>query len=194
MQQKRMSDLPPNLDLDSRSGLPEPLRKLLEEYPRDLWEQHSNFEGLIRFWLERHAMFRKLVATLQQDIADLEQKKLEADSYKNRMARFGNLFVGELHTHHMIEDQQYFPALQKIDGSLDRGFHILDKDHHRIDDYLEAFTTGANKVLKASGKSTVSEALRFQADMEKLERALERHLVDEEELVVPVVLKYGFEH
>jgi len=46
-------------DLRHRKGLPDALRVLLEQYPRALWESHQNFDGLTRFWLERHLMFRR---------------------------------------------------------------------------------------------------------------------------------------
>jgi len=43
------------IDLAQRSRLPDALRVLLEQYPRDMWESHRNFDGLTRFWLERHS-------------------------------------------------------------------------------------------------------------------------------------------
>ena len=39
----------------------------------------------------------------------------------------------------------------------------------------------------------VDRAARFQADLAQLERFLDRHLLDEEELVVPVILKFGLD-
>ncbi|HDR27173.1 MAG TPA: hemerythrin domain-containing protein, partial [Rhodovulum sp.] len=49
------------LTLDIRTGLPDALRVLLDEPPRDLWDSHVRFHGLTRFWLERHLMFRTLI-------------------------------------------------------------------------------------------------------------------------------------
>ena len=38
-------------DLETRQGLPDALRYLVEKYPRDIWESHRNFDELTRFWL-----------------------------------------------------------------------------------------------------------------------------------------------
>ena len=35
--------------LESRTGLPDGLRVLVSEYPRDLWQSHRNFDALKRF-------------------------------------------------------------------------------------------------------------------------------------------------
>ena len=52
-------------NLSDRQPLPEALGVLLDEYPREAWDSSDNFGGLIRFWLDRHLMFRKLMASLQ---------------------------------------------------------------------------------------------------------------------------------
>ena len=41
------------LSLARRDGLPDALRVLLAEYPREAWESHPNLTALMRFWLER---------------------------------------------------------------------------------------------------------------------------------------------
>ena len=43
-----------DLKLDVRTGLPDALRVLYETYPREVWEGHQNFGGLVAFWLDRH--------------------------------------------------------------------------------------------------------------------------------------------
>ena len=57
-----MADLPDDLALGVRAGLPDALRVLLADYPREGWESHPHFTGLVRFWLDRHLMFRPLQA------------------------------------------------------------------------------------------------------------------------------------
>ena len=39
------------LSLARRDGLPDALRVLLAEYPREAWESHPNLTALMRFWL-----------------------------------------------------------------------------------------------------------------------------------------------
>lgn len=185
-----MTDLPL---LEERTALPDALRVLLDEYPKANWESDPGFEGLLRFWLDRHLMFRKIVAQMQADTEKLLNNDLSAKFYAAHLSRYGGMFVQELHGHHSIEDQHYFPKLIDLDSRISRGFDILDADHHAIDGHLNQFVEGANAVLRHAEDrdKMVPEADAFLVGLNRLERLLDRHLTDEEELVVPVVLKYG---
>ena len=181
------------LDLTKRKALPPALRVLLDEYPRAGWEADPGFDGLVRFWLDRHLMFRRLMTEMAKSTEAMLDKNIAAERYASVLSRYGGMFVNGLHEHHMIEDQHYFPRLSKQDKRIARGFKILDKDHHALDGLLADFVGGANDVLQnwqdplrlheASGK--------LLTEVRKLERLVDRHLVDEEELVVPVILRYG---
>ena len=179
--------------LEQRESLPDALRVLVEQFPREIWESHTNFGEMVQFWLQRHVMFRRLLSMIQKDIEDHEAEKLRPDQYRHRFARLGNTFVGELHMHHNIEDQYYFPRLQALESTLGRGFQLLDADHHAIDGHLEMFSKNANAALSAPDDQLKEEVLRLHDNVENLEKFLNRHLTDEEELVVPIVLKHGFE-
>ncbi|MGI9391529.1 MAG: hemerythrin domain-containing protein [Boseongicola sp.] len=178
--------------LESRKRFPDALRVLLEEYPRDAWEAHDNFSALIRFWLERHLMFRRLLEALESETLRSLDGNMEARLYGSRLSRYGSLFVGELHSHHTVEDTHYFPQLKQLEAKLETGFEILDRDHHAIDGHLETFTEEANAVLlavrdKGDWKTATGE---LRTGLQRLTRFLDRHLTDEEELVVPVLLKH----
>lgn len=179
------------LPLETRERLPDALRVLVEKYPRDIWEGHENFDGLVKFWLERHMMFRKLLGLMKTDIEQFCANSLESTVFRQRIARLGNMFVGELHMHHNVEDHQYFPILKRQEPRLERGFEILDHDHHAIDGHLELFTNNANAVLEASEKTMTERSENLHEQLIMIEGFLNRHLTDEEELVVPIVLKYG---
>ena len=112
--------------------------------------------------------------------------KMDAEAQKARLSRFGGMLVQQLHGHHQIEDMHYFPVLSGMERSLERGFTILDKDHHAMDGLLERFTTGANGVLRGQ-----VEVGAFREELLDFEALLSRHLEDEEELIVPVILKHG---
>jgi Hemerythrin HHE cation binding domain. len=181
------------LHLETRSGLPEPLRVLLAEYPREGWAAHENFQGMVQFWLERHMMFRKLMGMLREDAEALLDGKMAPQAYGARLGRFGGLFVNELHGHHQIEDVHYFPTLQRQEARVAAGFDILDRDHHAIDAHLNGFVEAANGTLKQieTPARMREDAGALHGHLTRLEGFLERHLTDEEELVVPVILKYG---
>ena len=72
------------------------------------------------------------------------------------------------------------------EASLARGFEILDRDHHAMDGLLQEFSDAANGVLQ--GKV---EAGTFQSHVAGFEALLLRHLDDEEDLIVPILLKHG---
>ena len=187
-----MVDSKSNIALETRSGLPPSLRVLIDEFPADTWHRHENFDGLVKFWLERHVMFRKLIAMMMADVDLVSDNKLDPVQYRQRLARLGNMFVGELHTHHSIEDYQYFPRLKLLDSRLERGFEILDSDHHALDEHLQTFTGAANKILQLEEPEMIDQFGSFHDVLEAMQRFLERHLTDEEELIVPVILKYAF--
>ena len=87
-------------DLEHREGLPSALRVLFEEYPRESWEAHENFSGLIRFWLDRHLMFRKLLTSISSVSEATSMSKMDPHQASMRLRRFGGIFVNELHSHH----------------------------------------------------------------------------------------------
>ncbi len=181
-----------DLSLERRTGLPDALRALVEAFPRESWEEHRNFGGLVQFWLERHMMFRRLQELLRQDAEKLIDDTAEAGTYAGRLSRYGSMFVGELHGHHNIEDVHYFPVLSAREAPLQRGFEILDRDHHALDGHLDAFVERANAVLQGLDAADFRDRVGdFHAGVARLGGLLDRHLVDEEELVVPVILKHG---
>lgn len=179
-----------DLSLEARNGLPEPLRVLLRDYPREAWEAHPQFGGLVQFWLERHMMFRKLMAMLEDDALAMLDRSLEPRAYAGRLSRFGGMLVQQLHGHHQIEDLHYFPTLVGLDARISSGFDILDKDHDALGGLIDQFTLSANGVLQRAEQDAAvrEQAAGFLDELTGFQRLLDRHLNDEEELVVPVIL------
>ncbi|WP_269929569.1 hemerythrin domain-containing protein [Aminobacter sp. HY435] len=189
-----MADLADTLNLEARSGLPEDLRWLAEKYPREDWQAHQNVHGMASMWLQRHAMFRELGAMLSDGIGNYREGRLDARSFANWFAPRLNYFLGNLDGHHNVEDHHYFPVFAKVEQRLKRGFEILDADHHLIHDALERNAETANAFLKALAES--EDRQRFAADAYADENArlvamLSRHLDDEEDLIIPLILDRG---
>ncbi|KPQ10433.1 MAG: Hemerythrin HHE cation binding domain [Rhodobacteraceae bacterium HLUCCA09] len=185
-----MRDAGADLALGTRDGLPDALRVLLAEFPREEWEK-AGLSPLIRFWLDRHMMFRKLTVRLAADARAAIDGRADPRAHAAALSRFGGLFVGELHGHHHVEDAHYFPVLSRHDARLETGFGLLDADHHALDGHLHAFVERANAVLQADAVARHDATGRFLDGLEGFAPLLERHLTDEEDLVVPVLLKYG---
>lgn len=173
--------------LDVRAGLPDALRVLVEELPRTVWQDHANFGQLVQFWMQRHLMFRQLVQNLTEDARARAKGALDFAAYAPRLSQQGGTLLNELHMHHQIEDQHYFPRLVQLDSRVAAGFDLLESDHEAMDSLLHDMARGANTVLQGG------EVSAFQADLDRFAGLLERHLTDEEEIIVPVILQSGFE-
>lgn len=181
------------LPLETRPGLPDALRVLLRDHPREAWERDPNFAGLVAMWLDRHLLFRRLLDLMRQDAEALLDRRLEAAAWGARLSRLGGHFVENLHGHHRIEDDHYFPLLVRREPRLEAGFELLDRDHKALDGHLDLFVGGANGALRVLEEE---DALRgaaggFHGQLLRLGGFLDRHLTDEEELVVPVILRDG---
>lgn len=179
------------LALGTRSGLPDALRVLLDTYPREAWEADPHFTGLVSFWLQRHMMFRQILARLTAETQAVLDRRSDPARFAPTLAQLGSVFVGELHGHHHIEDAVYFPKLAAQDARVAPGFEILDRDHQALDGILDGFVTAANGVIRSQPTEFLPGAGAFLTDLGRIEGLLDRHLTDEEELVVPVILKYG---
>lgn len=178
------------LQLDLRTGLPDALRVLVQDYPRAGWEAHPGYDGLIRFWLDRHMMFRRILERLQNQTEETLDGRMDLAKFRQQTGRLGSAFVQELHGHHSIEDAHYFPVLSGKDTRIARAFELLDRDHHALDGHLNTFVEHANAALHvgSAGDTAIGALHRTLADLSKM---LNRHLIDEEEIVVPVILHYG---
>lgn len=178
--------------LEQRDALPDALRVLVQELPRGTWEAHPNFSPLTRFWLQRHLMFRELLEKLQGGTRGYLDDVMDARSYGRNAARLAQMFLSELHAHHNIEDAHYFPVLQGLDPRLERGFDLLDADHHALDGHLNGLAEDTNATLRGlSGNDPKVAAGTLDDRLTDFGAFLNRHLVDEEELVVPVILRYA---
>lgn len=181
-------------DLEHRKALPEGLRVLLRDYPRDLWESHRNFDALTRFWLDRHLMFRDLMGRLRSDTEAFLEARTDPRAHAARSSRLTGFLLNELHGHHQIEDMQYFPVLAGLEQRLAAGFELLDSDHHALDGHLHGLADDTNALLRAlqsPGPGAHDAAGVLHGRLERFAGFLDRHLIDEEELVIPVILHHA---
>ncbi|MBC2834260.1 hemerythrin domain-containing protein [Paragemmobacter straminiformis] len=183
-----MTDDP--LALAIRTGLPPELLDLLHAHPRAGWPDHPQFHGLVSFWLDRHMGFRHLMARIRTETQSLIDGTADPDSFPQRLVPLGRRLVDELIGHHRIEDDAYFPELAALEPRLAHGFEILDTDHHALDALLDSFVTDANTLLQSPDRR--AQAGRFHDSLSPFTAQLERHLADEEDLILPVILKHRF--
>ena len=189
-----MTDKTDTHHLEARAGLPEDLRWLVDKYPREDWRAHDNVHGMASMWLQRHDMFRELGGMLTAGIGDYREGRMDAPQFARWFAPRLNHFLGNLDGHHNVEDHHYFPVFAKAESRLKRGFEILDADHHLIHEALERNASSANAFIRALQDS--QDRQRFAADAYADENArlvamLTRHLEDEEDLIIPLILDRG---
>ena len=174
-------------------GMPEEMQLLLRTYPRDDWEAHPGFKEKTKKWLGAHQMFRRLGKLLRTETESYLDKTFNPQEYAARFRNYGGIMVGNLHGHHGWEDMSYFPELSAADPRFDAGLEILEKDHATLDGVLETFTDSANRMLRLINKNEPSahdEAGKLHGTIETIEAFLQRHLSDEEELAVPIILHH----
>lgn len=180
-----------SLALGARAGLPDDLLFLLAVHPRETWEGSLGDVG--RFWLSRHGMFRQAQAMLLAETRGFVATP-DVARFRPRFARLAGFLLGELETHHTVEDHHYFPRLALLEPRLQRGFDLLDADHHALHDTLAATADTANALLRAEAERDAREAaLRTEAAIDRLGGLLDRHLADEEDIVAPLLIARGEE-
>jgi iron-sulfur cluster repair protein YtfE (RIC family) len=184
------------LDLARRRGWPQDLRVLLARFPREQWEAHANLGEMARFWLSRHAMFRELSLMIREIETQFREGRLPAAEFPRLLVPRLQFLLQQLGVHHQIEDFHYFPIFRAADARLARGFDVLEGDHHAIHADMARVADAANALLRAlSGEA---DALRHCGDdyagaSTALLDGLTRHLDDEEDLIVPLILDRGEE-
>ncbi|MBI4366656.1 MAG: hemerythrin domain-containing protein [Deltaproteobacteria bacterium] len=182
------------LELARRSGWPEDLRVLIARFPREQWEGHANLGAMARFWLSRHAMFRELSATIDDVTAQFRSGAMAAAEFPRRLVPRLQFLLSQLNVHHQIEDRHYFPIFRAADTRLARGFDVLEGDHLAIHADMAATAATANALLRALAGNN-DALVRCGDDYAQasggLIKGLGRHLDDEEDLIVPLILERG---
>lgn len=182
-----------SLDLDQRSGWPADLKVLLDRHPRATWAGRRAPDA--DFWLEIHDGFRRdltaLTAVTDRQragrLTPLELGVLSTPRLRGLLAR--------LHGHHQVEDFEYFPALRRAEPRLASGFEALERDHGLLRENAAAALSALERLLDAAaekdagGDAARHTAERYAAASGSFGALLARHLADEEDLVVPLLLE-----
>ena len=179
------------LALARRIGWPDDMRVLIERYPREVWNAHANLGEMARFWLSRHTMFRELATTIDDITTQFRAGQLPPAEFARQFVPRLQFILDQLNVHHQIEDLHYFPIFRAADERLARGFDVLEGDHHHIHADMARTAETANALLQAlqSGGDTLRRSSDDYAEASgALLKGLVRHLDDEEDLIVPLIL------
>jgi len=168
------------------------VRAQLARHPRASWRKDPS--PAARFWLEIHDGFRResdgLVALLDEHRGQRAAAELAVISGRRLES-----MIARLHGHHEIEDFEYFPAFRALEPKLATGLDVLASDHSRlqrlVDEALGARSELLAAVANGDAAATPWAIDRYASRTGELCRALARHLDDEEELVIPLLLGRG---
>lgn len=193
----------PTKPIDIRQEpLSDDMRVLLQDYPRKAWPDHPHFKDATRQWMGAHDMFRKLSATVARETEHYLDKTRSDVEFAKRLSLYGSRLLGNLHGHHAWEDYEFFPELSRADSRFDKGLEILENDHVILDEVLDRFTTKANDIISLVQNSWSSVANGGKEDKlrhmsgelhqisDSIEQLLKRHLADEEDLIVPIIIHH----
>lgn len=179
--------------IETRRGLPSEMQALLRTHPRESWPDHPNFAASVQNWMGAHDMFQDLTRAIRESSEDLLDQDLDEQTYFSRLARYGNALIGNLHGHHTWEDRSFFPELRAADPRFDQGLDLLEADHAALDTRLDAFRGASNRAIQLAtlDPSQVQDAAGVVLDeVTKIGQFLTRHLSDEEDLAVPIILQH----
>ena len=111
--------------------------------------------------------------------------------HKNFSRSTQNWLGAQPYGHYTWKDRQFFPELSSADLRSERGLDLLEKDHEVLDDILDRFTRASNRYLKLLDLDPTS-AEQELGDIHTagchIQSLLSRHLQDEEDMIVPIIL------
>ncbi|HMB73151.1 MAG TPA: hemerythrin domain-containing protein [Gammaproteobacteria bacterium] len=180
-------------DIDARTGWPDEFKTLLNRFPRDTWRSKGN--EMADFWLDKHDWFRNQATAMSEMAASFRNERVQAAEFGTWLAPRLQGFLGALHGHHQIEDFHYFPAFREAEKSLAAGFDVLASDHELMSQAIAEIVEATNDFLQTltANSGNGRDAQKRAADTyietsERTFRRLVRHLSDEEDLIIPIML------
>ena len=182
-------------DSDLQRQWPAERDVLLKRHPRERWASHGSLD--VAFWLEVHRRFRHECAALDGLADDYRQQRLPARELAIVAAPRLIGLLTDLRGHHQVEDFHYFPVFRELAPQLTSGIDVLEHDHEELDqDALAA--RNALRELRAAlaagdadtrGTTAALAAQQYVTAVSRLCLRIGRHLNDEEDLVVPLLLE-----
>lgn len=103
-------------------------------------------------------------------------------------------FLQHLDGHHRVESGHYFPQFRLIEPRIQSGLDLLDRDHDAIHAHLDALYHSAiafHQAVAAQSPDAPDRANRLADVLDGAAPGLIRHLDDEEDIVIPLMILKG---
>jgi hemerythrin-like domain-containing protein len=185
-----------DLDLASRTGLPESIAYLRRRFPAAEWRASPRYGQLARRWQHVHEGLRGEGGSLQVLTEAFANGQRPPEAFRREFTTLLGSHLNHLQLHHQMEDQFYFPRFRSLDERMVAGFDLLERDHEQIHHQLEQSAMAATRLLESLNSDREAQKVStesFAARAAKLLALLDRHLSDEEDLVIPALLEHGEE-
>jgi iron-sulfur cluster repair protein YtfE (RIC family) len=147
------------------------------------------------FWLDVHAHLRRDAAGVAAASADYRRSPAELAVVAAPRLRG---LIAAMQGHHQIEDFHYFPAFRRAEPQLAPAFDRLEREHESLSFSVSAALAALDELhatvqhLAAEPAASSTQELAAQRYVDAaaaLCRELERHLHEEESVVVPLLHK-----
>lgn len=188
----------PENHVEQRDCIAQALREQMFDLPREQWAANPRMGGEPGFWLEIHKGLLTASATLPRWIEQFQQEEdpVRMQAIAGQISGLGQQLVHHAHGHHHIEDHHFFPVFLRMFPQLEHPLELLDGDHKvlaEVLDDLEKATAGFPVTPQGSEREQ-REAWMRGADIllpaaKRLDALFIRHIGDEEEICIPVMLK-----
>lgn len=160
------------------------------DMPPAKWAALPSF-GTAATWLGMHHSLRHGQGALEHLGREFLNQRLGWADYRPQLLAVADAHYSHLHGHHGLEDRHYFPRLRQQEPRLQAGFDLLDSDHATIAQQLQGIHTLLARLQQQGAPEQPDPALA-----EQLHRAIDesgqwlyRHLMDEEDLVIPILAR-----
>jgi len=177
-----------------RKGLAPAILKPLDPFLEDF--NRNKLFGEARFWTHIHRELLGGSAALPAYCMQMLEapKGFDAQSSGQKLAAIASQLVSHAHGHHHIEDEHFFPVFLQRFPSLADPIDLLENDHGILGETLDTMERAiANLTATVRGEKVQhSELMRateaLHAAASDLDRLFVRHIGDEEEICLPVLM------
>ena len=93
-----------------------------------------------------------------------------------------------------LQDDVYCSHVETVSRAHNPGFDLLDADHHALEGHIHDMADATNALLRHLAQASPGSRDAAAALLTRtagFERFINRHLLDEEDLVVPVILHHA---